>query len=140
MTNLCKNFFFAFDVKMCMFSADKYIYFLISLRVCDSPCRNTDVEFKSMDISAARLDISFFHSCEADQPVCTYLAWLLGNTGSVWQRCLNNSFCCLNNTTRISTIFFFHPHVFPQHLNNITRITLPNRLIIFLAPCFSLNS
>ena len=54
MTNLCKNFF-CFHVKMCMFSADKYIYFLISLSACDSSCRNTDLEF-----TAARLDIAFF--------------------------------------------------------------------------------
>ena len=40
--------------------------------------------------------------------------------------CLNNSFCCLNNTTRIFTTLFYI-HVFSQHLNNITRMTLPNR-------------
>ena len=40
--------------------------------------------------------------------------------------CLNNNFRCLNNTTYISTTLF-HLHVFSQHLDNITRITLPNR-------------
>ena len=39
--------------------------------------------------------------------------------------CLNNNFYCLNNTTSIHMIIF-HPHVFPQHLNNIAKITLPN--------------
>ena len=40
--------------------------------------------------------------------------------GSVWYCCLNNSFHCLNNTS------LFHLYVFPQHLNNVTRTTLPN--------------
>ena len=38
---------------------------------------------------------------------------------------LNNSFHYLNNTTHIFTILF-HPHVFSQYLNNITRTTLSN--------------
>ena len=45
--------------------------------------------------------------------------------GLVWLWDLNNSFRCLNNTTRIFTALF-HPHVYPQHLNNVTRTTLPN--------------
>ena len=44
--------------------------------------------------------------------------------GSVWYCCLNNSFYCLNNTTLIFTTFF-HLCVFSQHLNNVTRTTLP---------------
>ena len=51
--------------------------------------------------------------------------------GAVWLHCLNNSFRCLNNATRISTIFF-HPHVFSQHLNNVTRTTLPNGPLYFM--------
>ena len=39
--------------------------------------------------------------------------------------CLNNNFCYLNNITYISTTLF-HPHVFSQHLNNVSRTTLPN--------------
>ena len=38
----------------------------------------------------------------------------------VWLCCLNNNFCCLNNIT------FFYPRIFPQHLNNVTKIILPN--------------
>ena len=44
---------------------------------------------------------------------------------AIWYCCLNNSFCCLNTTTRIS-ITLFHPHVFSQYLNNVTKNLLPN--------------
>ena len=45
--------------------------------------------------------------------------------GPIWLCCLNNGLHYLNNITCISTIFF-HPHIFPQHLNNVTKTTLPN--------------
>ena len=48
--------------------------------------------------------------------------------------CLNNSFHYLNNITHIFTtrIFttLFHLHVFSQHLNNVTRTTLKNVLLM----------
>ena len=44
---------------------------------------------------------------------------------AVWYCCLNNNFYCLNITTCIFTTLF-HLHVFPQHLNNVTRNLLPN--------------
>ena len=43
----------------------------------------------------------------------------------VWLCCLNSSFCCLNNITRIF-ITLFRSHVFSQYLNNVTRTALPN--------------
>ena len=52
------------------------------------------------------------------------LSWI-SILGHVWYSCLNNSFHCSNNTTRIF-ISLFHSHVFLQNLNNVTKTTLPN--------------
>ena len=48
---------------------------------------------------------------------------------------LNNSFRCLNNTTHIFTTLF-HSHVFPQHLKNVIRTTLPNGLLLILVSIY----
>ena len=46
------------------------------------------------------------------------------SVGMFWklETILNNRFHCLNNTIRISTIFFYL-YIFSQHLNNITKTT-----------------
>ena len=46
-----------------------------------------------------------------------------------WYYYLNNSFRYLNNSTHISTTLF-HPHIFPQHLNNNIRNFFTNEPLI----------
>ena len=60
----------------------------------------------------------------------TYEAIVSWDLRHVWLGCLNNNFCCLNNTICIFIIFFY-PNVFLQYffIYNITRIILPNRLL-----------
>ena len=50
--------------------------------------------------------------------------------GGVWLYYLNNSFHCLNNTTHIFTVLFYS-QVFLQLLNNIAKITLQKKGLLF---------
>ena len=79
--------------------------------------------FKTSQVQKININIYFqklLYKIEGQANFC----FPLQNWGLVWLCCLNNT--TQHNTTHIFTTLF-HPYIFSQHLNNVTKTTIPNK-------------